>query len=80
MQIADFPHSMCKQTAAQLAELEQRVQDQGGQFAVQVIADRSGVFCGNRARYETLQAAIDAAESLAGRWFLVKEYRIAIAD
>lgn len=45
-------------------------------FAVEVIADKSGKWCGNGARYLTKKAAEAAASDLMMRWFLVKEWRV----
>jgi hypothetical protein len=45
-------------------------------FAVEVIADKSGKWCGNGARYLTEGAAKMAAQDLMMRWFSVTEWRV----
>ena len=47
-----------------------------GSFAVEVIADASGEWCGNAMRYPTYRAADAAGYSLSRRWTLVREYRV----
>lgn len=45
-------------------------------WKVEVIADSSGKWCGNAARYVSKQAAELAAADLAMRWFAVREWRV----
>lgn len=45
-------------------------------WAVEVIADSSGKFCGNGLRYKTPEAAEAAAKDLAARWTSVREWRV----
>lgn len=47
-----------------------------GRFAVEVIADSSGKFCGNALRFDTVDAAKDYAIDLYARWTLVREWRV----
>lgn len=49
-------------------------------FKVEVIADSSGKFCSNGCRYATREAAEKAGKSLAMRWTLVREWRVAESD
>jgi hypothetical protein len=49
-------------------------------YAVEVIADSSGKWCGNGCRYPTREIAEQAASDLAGRWFLVREWRVIESD
>lgn len=73
-----FPNSLCMQTHAELDALAATAQDQGLKLGVEVIADRSGKFCGNAVKHDTVEVAIEAAEDLAGRWLAVIEYRIVV--
>lgn len=45
-------------------------------FRIQVIADNSGEWCGNGRTFETEAEAWEAADNLASRWTLVKEWRV----
>lgn len=45
-------------------------------FAIEVIADDSGKWCGNGMYYPTLEAGEEAAVDLFHRWFLVKKWRV----
>lgn len=45
-------------------------------WKVEVIADSSGKWCGNAARYKSQEAAELAAADLAMRWFAVREWRV----
>ena len=45
-------------------------------FKVEVIADRSGEWCGNGLRFETTDQAEVYARDLASRWTLVERWRI----
>ena len=69
-----FSSSMCKQTESELAALE------GKTLKVEVIADDSGKFCSNGKRFTTVQEALNYGDDLSGRWMLVREYRIAVAE
>lgn len=44
-------------------------------WAMEVIADSSGKFCGNACRYATREEAEQAGRDLMGRWILVREWR-----
>jgi hypothetical protein len=46
-------------------------------FKVEVIADSSGEWASNAIRYATSEEAEEAAVDLAGRWLLVREWRVA---
>ena len=67
-----------KQTQADFDYLLAQQNDKGGKFAVEVIADDSGHFCGNAVRFDRLEVAIEDAKSLAGRWIMVREWRIVL--
>lgn len=45
-------------------------------WAVEVIADNSGQWCGNACRYATKGNAERSAQDLYSRWFAVREYRV----
>lgn len=45
-------------------------------WAMEVIADNSGEFCGNACRYATLEEAEEAGRNLMARWMLVREWRV----
>lgn len=45
-------------------------------YAVEVIADRSGKFCGNGVRFATKEEAEISARDLASRWTLVTDWRV----
>jgi hypothetical protein len=45
-------------------------------YAVEVIADNSGKFCGNACRYTTHEEAKLAGDELASRWFAVRDTRV----
>lgn len=45
-------------------------------FKVEVVADRTGKWCGNAAEYDTFEAAREAALDLAQRWYLVQRARV----
>lgn len=45
-------------------------------YAVEVIADNSGKWCGNACRYPTKEEAEKAAMDLAWRWLLVRDWRV----
>lgn len=45
-------------------------------FAPEVIADRSGKFCGNSLRFATREEAEKNVADLAARWFLVTDTRV----
>lgn len=45
-------------------------------FAPEVIADRSGKWCGNTLRFATEAEASAYAKDLAGRWVLVTDRRV----
>ena len=49
-------------------------------WKVEVIADDSGQWCGNAVRFETREEARFAAEDLALRWILVRDYRETESD
>ena len=49
-------------------------------YAVQVIADSSGLWAGNGCRYATREDAEAAAVDLATRWTLVREWRVIESD
>jgi hypothetical protein len=76
----DIDRSMCEQDEARILELEKMAQENGKALAVEVVADNSGKFCGNGLRFETAEQAVQYANDLAGRWFLVTKYQVVIAD
>ncbi len=45
-------------------------------YAVEVIADSSGAFCGNALRFPDVQSAEAYAKDLYSRWTAVKEWRV----
>ena len=45
-------------------------------WAVEVIADASGKWCGNAMRYPTDEVAMAAAADLAWRWTAVRDWRV----
>ena len=49
-------------------------------FKVEVIADSSGKWCGNGARYQTEEAARMAGYDLSMRWALVRDWRVSPSD
>lgn len=49
-------------------------------YKVEVIADSSGEWCGNGCRYSSKGQAESAAQSLACRWMLVREWRVVESD
>ncbi len=49
-------------------------------YAAEVIADRSGKFCGNGLRFATAEEAELYARDLASRWMLVTATRIVESD
>lgn len=49
-------------------------------FKAEVVADRSGKFCGNGLAFATEGEAMAYAKDLAGRWTLVTDYRVVPSD
>jgi len=49
-------------------------------YAVEVIADSSGKWCGNGLRFQTIEDAESYARDLASRWTLVRETRVVESD
>jgi hypothetical protein len=47
-----------------------------GRYRVEVIADRTGQWCGNGLRFETREAAEAYAVDLALRWTAVSDWRV----
>ncbi len=45
-------------------------------YKVEVIADNSGVWCGNGLTFDTVVAAEEYAKDLMWRWTLVREWRV----
>jgi hypothetical protein len=45
-------------------------------FAIEVIADSSGKYCGNGMYYPTIDEAKEAAVDLFHRWMLVTKWRV----
>lgn len=45
-------------------------------FAVEVLADDSGKWCGNGLRFATTEAADTYGKDLFSRWMAVKEFRV----
>jgi hypothetical protein len=45
-------------------------------FKVEVMADRSGEWCGNGLRFDTREKAEAYARDLWSRWTLVREWRV----
>lgn len=62
--------------AAEAAECANNPAAAPSSFAVEVIADSSGKWCGNGARYLTEAAANMAAHDLMQRWLMVREWRV----
>jgi hypothetical protein len=50
--------------------------DAPASWAVEVVADSTGKFCGNAVRYDTKEAAEIAARDLFARWTLVTSWRV----
>ena len=67
--------SPCLESAEQ-AECDNDPAKAPNSFAIEVIADSSGKWCGNGARYLTEEAAKMAAHDLSMRWALVRESRV----
>ncbi len=72
--------SMSNQTVEQLAAIEQEAIAKGKSLRVEVIADDSGKFCGNGMTFATAKEAVDYGNDLSGRWMLVREFRVVIAE
>jgi hypothetical protein len=49
-------------------------------FKPEVIADSSGMWCGNTLRFATEQEALDNVADLASRWFAVRQTRVVESD
>jgi len=49
-------------------------------FKPEVIADKSGKWCGNQLRFATFEEARAYALDLAGRWFAVTDIRVTESD
>lgn len=49
-------------------------------YKVEVIADASGVWCGNALTFATAEEAEKYAVDLFSRWLLVKQWRIVDGD
>jgi len=47
-----------------------------GPLKVEVIADNSGEWCGNALRFDTVDDAKAYGADLAGRWTLVRAWRV----
>jgi hypothetical protein len=47
-----------------------------GPLQVEVIADNSGTWAGNALRFDTVDEAVAYGRDLAGRWTLVRNYRV----
>jgi len=47
-----------------------------GRYAVEVIADSSGKYCGNALRFDTVEEAESYAKDLWSRWTLVTKARV----
>jgi hypothetical protein len=45
-------------------------------WKVEVIADSSGLWCGNAMVYDSKEEAEEAAKDLMSRWMLVREWRV----
>ena len=45
-------------------------------FKIEVVADRTGKWCGNAAEYDTFDEARREAIDLANRWYLVQRARV----
>lgn len=71
-----IPNNMCSQTESDLVELATK----GNSFAVEVVADNSGKFCGNAMKYPTVEEALSAADNLANRWMLVTKYQVVLRE
>ena len=50
--------------------------DAPASWAVEVVADSTGKFCGNACRYDTEDAAKMAAQDLFARWMAVRAWRV----
>ena len=49
-------------------------------YTAEVVADRSGQFCGNNCYFATAEEAKQYADDLAGRWMLVTATRVVSSD
>lgn len=49
-------------------------------WKVEVIADSSGKWCGNAARYASEEAAKVCGQDLCNRWLMVREWRVVPSD
>lgn len=47
-----------------------------GRYAVEVIADSSGKFCGNALRFDSVDLAKSYAINLTWRWTSVRQWRV----
>ena len=74
--MSDKPYSMCEQTQLELDALSGVQKMIGGKFAVEVIADDSGHFCGNGFVFDTVAEAGAYGIDLSSRWMLVREFRV----
>ncbi len=72
--------SMSNQTIEQLNEVEQSAIAAGKRLKVEVIADDSGKFCGNALTFATAKEAVAYGDDLSGRWMLVREFRVVVAE
>ena len=70
------PFCMCEQTQLELDGLAGVQKMLGGKFAVEVIADDSGHFCGNGLTFKSIAEAGAYGIDLYSRWMLVREFRI----
>lgn len=79
---------LCKQSDDEIAALEIEVRAKNAEparvatyaLAVEVVADSSGKFCGNGRRFDDAAGAIAYGIDLSGRWTLVTEWRVIIAE
>lgn len=62
--------------AAEAAECANSPAKEPTSFAIEVIADSSGKWCGNGARYLTKKAAEMAAFDLSMKWTMVRDWRV----
>ena len=74
--MSDKPFYMCEQTQLELDALTAKQKSEGGKFAVEVIADNSGHFCGNGLVFDTVDKAGEYGLDLSSRWILVREFRV----
>lgn len=76
---------MPNKTGSYFRELDQKTGSHHGEpqprsWAPEVIADRSGEWCGNALRFATREEAEANVRDLMGRWLLVTDTRVMPSD